>query len=299
MKILYICLALFLASNLNARSNPITQQIAAQNAALKNHPLSQAERRDMIETIRKLRRVHGNLGSRVIVVNIAAAMLYVYEGGEQLFQSRIVVGDEYSKTPEWVAVMDSVTFRPPWKVPMSIARNEIAPEGPGYWAKYGFVPTGKGGFVQKPGSENALGLVAISFKNNKYSVLMHDTPYKEDFRDDYRAIGHGCTRVEKIVQLISYLKGWSTGQVRAYMNGYETKKFPMPGVKVVFIYAKSWVDPDGTLRFFSGYDGKPADYYEDDDSEEEDNGNNYDYKESYHNYAGEREEGRQVVAFAW
>ncbi|MCB9043574.1 MAG: L,D-transpeptidase family protein [Chitinophagales bacterium] len=57
---------------------------------------------------------------------------------------------------------------------------------------------------QKPGTNNALGVVKFLFPN-EYDVYLHDTPSKSLFNKASRAFSHGCVRLEKPLELAEYL----------------------------------------------------------------------------------------------
>ena len=54
--------------------------------------------------------------------------------------------------------------------------------------------------VQTSGKHNSLGIIKFNFPNSE-SVYLHDTPNKDAFKKQNRAITHGCVRVEKPIDL--------------------------------------------------------------------------------------------------
>jgi murein L,D-transpeptidase YcbB/YkuD len=70
---------------------------------------------------------------------------------------------------------------------------------------------------QKPGPNNALGLVKFVFANS-YNVYMHDTPVIGSFAESRRDFSHGCIRLEKPVDLAAWVlrddPGWTTDRIR-------------------------------------------------------------------------------------
>ncbi len=56
--------------------------------------------------------------------------------------------------------------------------------------------SGSYSFIQPPGADNPLGLVKFRFPN-KHDVYMHDTPERGLFAQSFRALSHGCMRVEE------------------------------------------------------------------------------------------------------
>jgi len=57
---------------------------------------------------------------------------------------------------------------------------------------------------QDPGDGNSLGRIKFMF-NNKFSIYLHDTPNKAAFQRAYRAVSHGCMRIQKPMELAEYL----------------------------------------------------------------------------------------------
>ncbi len=70
---------------------------------------------------------------------------------------------------------------------------------------------------QNPGEINALGKIKYVFYN-PFDVFLHDTPSKSNFDRAYRAVSHGCMRVEFPLKLAELFlkddKKWSLDEVR-------------------------------------------------------------------------------------
>ncbi|WP_210521710.1 L,D-transpeptidase family protein [Hymenobacter terricola] len=64
---------------------------------------------------------------------------------------------------------------------------------------------------QNSGCDNALGNIIFRFAN-PYSVYLHATSNTKDFQRPYRALGHGCLRMEHPMQLAAYLLGADSTQ---------------------------------------------------------------------------------------
>lgn len=71
------------------------------------------------------------------------------------------------------------------------------------WEKYkdGSVPFR---LRQESGDLNALGRIKFIFPN-KFDVYLHDTPSKAKFQSSYRAVSHGCIRIESPLKFAEYL----------------------------------------------------------------------------------------------
>lgn len=160
----------------------------------------------------------------VIVVNIPAARLCVYENNKTLLEMRMVVGKPSTPTPTLSSIVDKVVLYPYWHVPVSIAVKELLPvfkRNPDYvetanyqvlssqgkiinpktirWSDYGsnnFPFT----IRQSTGCDNALGLLKLEFES-PFGVYLHDTPLKNLFAANKRFMSHGCMRMEKPMEL--------------------------------------------------------------------------------------------------
>jgi murein L,D-transpeptidase YcbB/YkuD len=59
---------------------------------------------------------------------------------------------------------------------------------------------------QLPGPGNSMGEVKFGFPNNS-GIFLHDTPKKELFAGDERAVSNGCVRLEDAPKLARWLLG--------------------------------------------------------------------------------------------
>src|SRR5687768_11490148 len=152
-----------------------------------------------------------SFGARYIFVNVPAFKLEAWDGGKIALEMKVIVGQGYEdrSTPVFSESMETVVFRPYWLVPPGIAEKEIFPKGPGYLASNNMEVYRAGGETrvrQRPGEENALGLVKFLFPND-FAIYLHDTPNDELFKEDVRAFSHGCIRVEKPDALAEFVLG--------------------------------------------------------------------------------------------
>ncbi|MBS1738380.1 MAG: L,D-transpeptidase family protein [Bacteroidetes bacterium] len=160
-----------------------------------------------------------SLPATFIWVNIPAFKLKVYKNDTIVLESKVIVGKPDTRTPVLKsAITDMVTF-PQWTIPESIIKKDILPalkKNPGYLRSKGFSLVGSDGetvdpfsvdwkkyktgipwkVVQGSGDDNALGIFKFNF-NNPYSVYLHDTNQRYLFGNTYRALSHGCVRVQK------------------------------------------------------------------------------------------------------
>lgn len=241
-----------------------------------------------------------NLGDIHVVNNIPEYVGRVYKGEEKIFEERIIVGQTTWPTPMLTSSMLYVIFRPSWGVPDGIKMKELLPRlkrasgGGGFFDQlfgggssggarvlqaYGLKPSLNGrpvdpnsidwnnvdirrfSFTQPAGGENPLGDVKFRFPN-RHDVYMHDTTQKGLFAQSFRALSHGCIRVQNPELLAEILleadRGWDKGKVRALFNsgGEVTLERPVP---VYITYFTARVDDQGKLRTYAdiyGNDGR-------------------------------------------
>ena len=199
---------------------------------------------------------NGNL----IVVNIPAFVMHVYEGKQKVFDIDVVVGKEGHNTMMFNGDLNQVVFSPYWNVPQSIVAKEILPaieKNPNYITKENMEITGNEDGLpvvrQKPGPGNALGKVKFLFPNS-FNIYFHDTPVKSLFNKDKRAYSHGCIRLREPEKLANYVlrnqPEWTPEKISEAMNSGDEKyvkvKNPIP---VVITYYTAWVDENGRLNF--------------------------------------------------
>jgi len=109
-----------------------------------------------------------------------------------------------------------------------------------------------GNIRQKPGPDNALGLVKFLFPNS-HSIYLHDSPAKSLFNEDKRAFSHGCIRLAEPKKLAQYLlrnnPNWNEEKITAAMHKGVEEFVPLKTTIPVFIaYFTAWVDRQGKLN---------------------------------------------------
>lgn len=159
-----------------------------------------------------------------VLINIPDYSLNVIEDQEVVMTKRIVVGRNKRMTPVLTSVLQTVVFNPTWTVPPTILKEDVVPEmikdrnylkrkginiydadsnevEPSKWNEKR--PRGYR-YVQKPGYNNALGVVKINFPN-RFSVYLHDTDHRDLFERNFRSLSSGCVRIEEPLELIERL----------------------------------------------------------------------------------------------
>ncbi|MBZ4191631.1 L,D-transpeptidase family protein [Niabella beijingensis] len=211
-----------------------------------------------------------------IVVNIASAELNYFEQDSVILNMRIVAGKPSTMTPRFVTYCDQVILYPYWNVPRSIAVNEILPfckkslvvldilkmqviNSKGEivdpkrldWKKF----TAKNfpyRFRQSTGCDNALGVIKFNL-TSPYSVYLHDTNLKSDFKAEKRYFSHGCIRIEQPLELANEIleDKLDEGFLKASIKGQQpiAKKVAEP-VPVFVLYMTAEATASGAVKYF-------------------------------------------------
>ena len=220
--------------------------------------VSAAERaRQIASNMERHRWLPRALGQRYVYVNVPAFRLDAYDSGQRVLSMKVVVGAEYNgrSTPVFADSMRYVVFRPYWKPTTNIVRNEILPRlktDKTYLARNDMewgVENGERVLRQRPGPQNALGLVKFLFPND-FNIYLHDTNQKTLFARPVRAISHGCIRLEQPAKLAEYVLGWSADSVRASMEAGPNNRYVAVPTRVpVYIVYFTAYERDGQLYF--------------------------------------------------
>ena len=222
-----------------------------------------------------------------IWVNIPAFRLKVYRNDTVVLESKVIVGKPETRTPVLKsAITDMVTF-PQWTIPESIIKKDILPalkQDPGYLSRKGFSLVSYDGTVIDPytvnwekyktgipwkvvqgsGDDNALGIFKFNF-NNPYSVYLHDTNQRYLFGNTYRALSHGCVRVQKwkdLALIISDLdsnylakKGrqpsYNADSINTWLHNNDRKRIMVYNRMPVYIQYFSCEPKDGKILFYN------------------------------------------------
>lgn len=131
------------------------------------------------------------------------------------------------ETPQVYSNIDYVILNPTWTVPSSIVGREmynLIVKNPSYLTKNNYQVLKNGEVInphsinwrkyspgnipftirQNAGDDNSLGRIKFTFKN-PFDVYLHDTPLKNKFKLNNRAVSHGCVRVQSPVDLTGFV----------------------------------------------------------------------------------------------
>jgi L,D-transpeptidase YcbB len=233
------------------------QTIDALNGRQPDRPID-----TVIINLERWRWMPHELGKNYVIVNLPDFTLRVFQDGQQVWTTRIVDGKPNMPTPIMTAEMKYITINPTWNVPPSIVAREYMPalaQDPTVLARMGLrVSTNPDGSIhisQPPGDKNALGRVRFNFPN-KFLVYQHDTPNKDLFALDKRALSHGCMRVQDPVKYAEVLlnivrpgEGYTQDRIRRmFGQGEQDIQFPK-FLPVHLTYQTAFVDEAGNLQF--------------------------------------------------
>lgn len=214
----------------------------------------------MLVNMERLRWVPEHQAKDLLLVNIPAFKLYVYDEGEVTLEMGVVVGKHATRTVIFSDTLSIIVFSPTWTVPPGIMRRDVLPamkKDPDYLAKNKMEiigGTASNPIVrQRPGPNNAMGRVKFLFPNS-YDIYLHDTPAKSFFAREQRAFSNGCIRVSKPRELAELLlrddSDWSSERIGNAMNaGRETHVRLKHRRPVSIGYFTAWVDGEDRLNF--------------------------------------------------
>lgn len=209
-----------------------------------------------------------------IVVPLGLMELFLTREGEEVVHMRTVIGKPGRSTPSLNANMVNVVINPPWGVPPTILKNDVAPglskSGGAYLAKKGLKAYDKKGklvnvskingqnykrfdYRQDPGERNALGAIKFNLPN-KWDIYLHDTPHKEDFPNRNRAKSSGCIRLQRPLDLGFYIlhemegnKKLTREKIDTIVTTHKTQYHKLQNkIPVHIVYLTAYQDSTGT-----------------------------------------------------
>lgn len=173
---------------------------------------------------------------KYIMVDAAAARLYMIEDGRIVDSMNVVVGKAgaATQTPMMASTIYYATLNPYWHVTPELVRSLIAKnvleQGVGYLKARGYQVMPADGsddrlldptkvdwravadgtltlrVRQLPGPGNSMGNMKFGFPNAQ-DIYLHDTPKKELFAQEARDLSHGCVRLEDAQRLARWMMG--------------------------------------------------------------------------------------------
>jgi murein L,D-transpeptidase YcbB/YkuD len=254
-------------------------------------PTNEAKIERVLINMERWRWMPEDLGKLYVWDNVPEFLTRVVKDNKVIHTDKIIVGQPSWPTPIFSADMKMIVFHPSWGVPEGIKRKELLPllrksSGAGFFGIFGggyssqavldayelrayyngrpidpnqvdwnSVNIGAYSFQQPPGPKNVLGIVKFMFPN-KHDVYMHDTPERHLFVKSFRALSHGCMRVETAPpgrDSACRGQGWSPEKTRSMFNGQQPSAARHAILRVTYITAR--VDSDARLQTFGDFYG--------------------------------------------
>lgn len=200
--------------------------------ALQDPYLNDANEKLVRLNLERVRAIPANPASRYVLVDAAAARLYMYENGRVRDSMPVVVGKPEMSTPMMAGFIRYAIMNPYWNVPTDLVKSKVAAgvisSGPSYlkaqrydilsdwmdnasvvdpasidWKR---VAAGRQELRvrQLPGKGNSMGKVKFMFPND-LGIYLHDTPEKELMKKASRQFSSGCVRLEDASRLGRWL----------------------------------------------------------------------------------------------
>jgi murein L,D-transpeptidase YcbB/YkuD len=252
-----------------------TGTVTPRTLAALNVPV-QKRIRQLEASLERIDHMDFRFGQRYVVVNLPAAFAEAVENDVVVRRYRVIVGKTEKPSPTLTAEITSVNLNPTWTVPASITKTEISAhmrKDPSYLSRmhmdvldahdnpidpnsvdWSGARTPNFTVRQQNGAFNALGAVKIDMPN-PYSVYMHDTNQRNLFSDDYRFDSHGCSRVDNVRDLATWLlqaemPKWNRAAIDAAIATGQRQDIALPKkVPVAWIYLTAWMTRDQTIQF--------------------------------------------------
>jgi murein L,D-transpeptidase YcbB/YkuD len=221
-----------------------------------------------------------SLGDRYIVVNPAAQLLWLYEGGAAALEMPVIVGKQSEPTPQMMGLIRYADLNPYWNVPPDLAREiarRVVARGPEVLAEQQLEALSDWGpeaatlapeavdwravadgaqpvrLRQLPGPDNMMGKLKFMLPN-PLGVYLHDTPMKGLFAGSRRMDSSGCVRLLDAAALGRRLFGRDL--VADPAGGPEQRvDLPIP-VPVYIVYLTAEPTPGGGISYLPDIYGR-------------------------------------------
>ncbi|MCF4102398.1 L,D-transpeptidase family protein [Gillisia sp. M10.2A] len=224
------------------------------------------------------------LGDHYLLLNIANFQLQVIQNGKVISTNKTIVGKPSRKTPIYKDEIEYIVFNPSWHIPPTIKNNDVIPQArrnASYLLNKKIDVYNSSGekldpfkidwthsairtytYRQGPGPTNPLGVVKIIYPNKHYTYL-HDTPSKDLFNRNSRALSSGCIRVENALVLAQHLLSdqddMTPDRINEILKKGRTQQIEMrQKVSIYQLYWTAWQESGVTVfaNDIYGYDTK-------------------------------------------
>ena len=240
---------------------------------------SKNERREqIIANLERWKWFPNDFGETYLLVNLPEYKLSYVINKDTITTERIIIGKASRKTPILTSKLTNFVFNPTWTVPPTILKEDLTPaasKSSGYFEKNRITIYNNKGeiisaedwspenarsyrYVQRPGSDNSLGLVKFNF-SNRHSVYLHDTNNRSYFTRENRAVSSGCVRVENPLRLAKKIMKkeddeWSLEKIDEIIAKKNSKLVPIKSdVKVHLLYWTNTLDKNQLIFYEDCY----------------------------------------------
>jgi murein L,D-transpeptidase YcbB/YkuD len=253
-----------------AAVQPTHPDYAALRSELAATPASDTRRRALIRAnMDRWRWLQRDLGGQYLLTNVPEFQLRLTVNNRIIRTYRTIVGKPgKTATPQLAETVEGVIFNPTWTVPQSIVKGEGLGArvlgNPGWARSNGYTATrGANGYisvVQGAGPGNSLGRMKLDMPN-PHAIFLHDTPNRNLFANDNRALSHGCVRTERALELAMTIAILGQGATRdeavAISTSGDYTRVPVKKAMPVYItYFTMARDIDGELKTFDDIYGR-------------------------------------------
>jgi murein L,D-transpeptidase YcbB/YkuD len=262
-----------------AHGLPENSEVDAATVAALNRPAAEYERiiRLNMERARAIPATEG----RFVLVDSAAARLWMFEGGRAADHMRVIVGKPGMSTPILAARLRYAVLNPYWNVPVDLARQRartVLRRGTGVLAaerlqilsqfhaedrvlspasvNWRAIAAGREPLRlrQLPGGANVMGAVKFMMPND-LDIYLHDFPDKSLFARADRRISSGCVRLEDAPRLARWL---FQGPAPRPDGPRPEQRVDLPAPVPVYILYLTAVPDNGRIHFQRDPDNRDA-----------------------------------------
>ena len=239
-------------------------------------------------TLDKYKMLPEKMPERYIWVNLPGYYLWVIQSDTIALESKIICGKPETRTPLLHSLITDMVTYPTWTVPTSIISKQYLPKlktNANYLTKIGLkIVNGKGeevdpttinwskytrgipfSVMQGSGDNNALGVLKFNF-NNPYAVYLHDTNQRYLFKNAFRALSHGCVRVQEWEKLAFFIARndslhtphlrYNTDSIRSWIAAKEKHRIDVHNSIPLFIQYFTCEGQNGKIRFYDDIYGE-------------------------------------------